>query len=701
MHMPDLLFEIGAEEMPGHAVLPALTQMERLIAECLQRLRLSHGQVSSYGTPRRLALVVKDVADRQPDREVEYKGPPAARAFTEGGDPTDAAFGFANARGVAVNDLTIKKTENGIFAFATVKEQGKPAKEVLPGPLGEIITSLTFPKTMRWADLDVRFIRAIRWLVAMLGGEVLPVEVGDVAAGNVTRGHRVLGPVSVTLTDASEYVAQLEKAHVIADHRRRRETIIQQAQAAAAEFNGTAVLRGAIVEENNFMAEWPVCIVGSFGERYLELPDEVVAMVMEKHQGYFPVAAESGALMAKFIIVANVGKDAADIVRAGNEKVIEARLADAEFYIREDTKTSPEQALEKLRRVTFLENLGTLYDKTMRLQVLVKWLGERVGADKQELAAFQRAALLSKTDQVTQMIGDTKLAELQGTIGAYYAVAAGEDQVVADAIAEQYMPVGADGALPASVGAALLAIADKIDNLASSFYLGMEPSGTKDPMGLRRQAQGIIAIAFDRRIHFSFDDIVSLDMGLLPEVNDEDAPSISEAAERLKALMASRLESALEAAGVGYDIVRAVLATKWNDVVEVMERGQALAKIRAEDTEFEAAVDTATRPANIVRPTNLAPGVDVEPALFVEPIEERLWDAYEETAEEVKAALSDSADYGGVWEALKSLRKPIDEYFLQVMVNVEDDKLRTNRLALMRRLDRLYMKLADFTEIVQ
>ncbi len=699
--MPDLLFEIGAEEMPANVVLPALDQMAQMMGEGLDGLRLSHGEIATYATPRRLAVLVSDTAHRQPDREVEYKGPPAERAFTDDGDPTDAAFGFAKARGVDVKDLAVKETDNGVFVSVTVKEEGRPAVEVLPEMLTEIIGALDFPKTMRWGSLDVRFIRPIRWLVAMLGSEVIPIEIADLESSRVTWGHRVLSPEPVELPDAADYLGALEQAHVIADHRLRRQIIIEQAEAVAVEVNGTAVLHDEIAEENNFLVEWPLCILGSFDQRYLELPDEVIATVMEKRLSYFPVAAESGALMARFIVVANIAEGAADMVRAGNEKVIGPRLADAEFYIQADTKITPEQSLDKLRRVTFLENLGTLYDKTMRLQILAKWLCERIGADEAELATTQRAALLSKTDQISQMIGDTKLAGLQGTIGGYYALVAGEDRTVSQAIAEQYMPIGADSALPASMAGALLAVADKIDNLASSFFVGAEPSGTKDPMGLRRQAHGIIAICMDRRMHFSLDDIISLDMGLLPDLPDEQMPDIAEAAARLKVFIAARIENFLQAVEVSYDVIRAVLATSWDDAVDIIERAEALTTIRAEDNEFEPAVDTATRPANIVRPSDLPADVQVDAKLFVEPIEQHLWDAYQECAEQVVAALSDRSDYLAVWEALKGLREPIDDYFIQVMVNVEDEELRTNRLAVMRELDRLYLRLADFSEIVQ
>jgi glycyl-tRNA synthetase beta chain len=699
--MPQLLLEIGAEEIPANAVLPALQQMEEMMGRELKRLRLAYGEIATYATHRRLAIVVKRLAENQPDQEVEHKGPPVERAFTEEGDPTDAAIGFAKARGVDVSDLAVRETDKGSFVFATVQEEGKATLEVLPSLLTEMIASLEFPKTMRWGELEMRFVRPIRWLVALLGAEVVPIQVADLTSGRVTHGHRALHPEPVELTDAGEYLQKLENAYVIADHRRRRREIVEQAEAVAAEVDAAPVLRKEIVDENNFLVEWPTCLLGQFDERYLELPDEVIATVMEKHQSYFPVVPESGSLLARFIVVANIAADAGPVVRTGHEKVIAARLADAEFYVNEDTKRSPDEAREELRRVTFLGNLGTLYDKTMRLEILVKWLCQRQGVDGEIVESLQRAAAISKIDQISQMVGDTKLADLQGIIGGYYAAAAGENQTVSEAIAEQYKPVSADGELPTSPGGAVLSVADRIDNIAAAFYLGMEPTGTKDPMGLRRQSQGLIAICLERSLHFSLPDVVSLVMGLLPDLPNSEMPDVAEAGLKLREFIAGRIENLLEVSGVGYDIVRAALGTPWDDTVEVITRAKALAEIRAHDDEFGQTVDTATRPANIVRHTDLPASAEVDVGLFTEPVEQQVWDSCELAREQLEVALKAGADYARAWEVLKTLSKPIDDYFLAVMVNVEDEELRTNRLAVMRELDSLYLRLADFTQIVQ
>lgn len=700
--MPDLLFEIGVEEMPAGIIKPALSQMQQMMTGGLTELRLEHGEVETMASPRRLAILVEDVAQQQPDQEVVYKGPPADRAFTDEGDPTDAAYGFAKAKGAEVSDLQIEDTDNGSFVFVHSEETGLPAIEVLPGLLTEIVEGLNFPKQMRWADVGVRFVRPIRWIVALLGDRVIPFEYAQVAAGNTSSGHRFLSDGDVKISQAADYRAAMESVDVMVDHNERRDYIIQQAREAAGAYNGEAVLDEETLNENTFSVEMPFCVTGTFDERYLSLPDEVLATVMEKHQSYFPVADSNGHLMSRFIIVSNIGGKAEDNVRAGNEKVIEARLADAEFYIEEDTKEPPEEKLDELRRVTYMEGLGTLYDKVMRLQAIGKWLCERLNASEEIEQTVNRAALLSKTDQVSLMVGDTKLAGLQGIAGAHYARHAGEPAGVCEAIAEQYLPVSADGDLPDSFPGAVLAIADKIDNLCASFYAGMEPTGAKDPMGLRRQAQGMVRICADRGLRFSLDDLVSLNMGLLPDLpDDEDVPDVPEATRKLKEFITGRLDSFLQERGVGYDTVRAVLATNWRGIVDVIRRGQAVAEIREEDPEFEGTVDTATRPANIVRPVELPADAAVDEQLFEDPIETELWEAFQVASRKVSAALSGPPDFRAAWDILKGLRGVIDRYFDEVMVNAKDEKLRTNRLALMRDLDTLFCRLADFTEIVQ
>ncbi|MEN6404075.1 MAG: glycine--tRNA ligase subunit beta [Armatimonadia bacterium] len=697
--MPDLLIEIGVEEIPADVILPALDQMKVALADGLTALRLTHGAVEVYGTPRRLAAIVKDVADRQPDEVKEIKGPPASAAFDAEGNPTKAAQGFAAKNGLDVSALRVVEEAKGSFVYATVQESGQPAAEVIPALLDEMMTGFVFPKTLKWGDLEERFARPVRWLIALLGTEVLLWQFAGVQSGRTTRGHRFLGDCAVEISSPDADLDVLRSQHVLADHRERREIIAQKAQQAAAAVGGSPRLDPDLLDENNFLVEWPSCILGSYPDRFMALPEAVPVTVMQKHQRYFPVEDAAGKLMPYFIIIRNGEGRGEDLIRQGNEKVIVPRLEDAEFYMTEDLKTPLPERLESLKRVTYMESLGTLFDKTTRIERLVEWLCEHLDvADCDRLAAL-RAAELSKCDQVTLMVGDGKLAALQGLIGGHYARLAGEPESVVEALSQQYLPIRPDDPAPASDAGKMLALADKLDNLAAAFRLGMIPKGTRDPQGLRRQTQALITIMQEGDYRLDVRELVWHALSLLPDPDPcpKGALSTDEAAEALLDFIHGRLAAAMEDEGVGYDVVRAVLAADWHAPVEIIERGRALQAIRAAATDFEAQVDTATRPANISRSAALDEACCVNPSLFADPTETALWDACQRAAAEIEAA----PDYPAIWEALRKLHDPIEALFEAVMVNADDEALRTNRLALMRTLDRLYLKLADFTQIVQ
>ncbi len=703
--MPDLLVEIGVEEIPAPVVLPALEQLRQAVDEGLTARRLEHGPVRVFGTPRRLAVLVTDVAACQPDEVKEVKGPPAAAAFDADGKPTPAALGFAASRGVAMDQLRVVETDKGSFVFATVAERGQPASVVIPALLTDVLNDLSFPKTMRWGDVDTRFCRPVRWLVALLDEEVLEWTYAGLKAGRTTRGHRFLGPGSGDIARPSAYVETLRDLFVIVDHEERENLIAAKAREVAATVNARPRLDPDLLTENNFLVEYPTCVLGSFPERYLALPERVPVTVMEKHQRYFAVEDEHGALLPYFVIVRNGSEAGSDIVRRGNEKVIVPRLEDAEFYLTEDLKTPLPERLETLRRVTYMESLGSLYDKTKRLEAWVSWLNERLpGLSEDERQAALRAAMLSKCDQVTLMVGDGKLAALQGYIGGHYARCAGEPEAVAVALAEQYLPVRQDDPLPATAAGRLLAVADRFDNLCAAFTLGLVPRGTRDPQGLRRQTQGLIAILLEAG--YRLDLLSALSFGLAQIPRPDPAPKgalePTEARDALWEFIASRLQAILEDEGLSYDTVRSALGSHWTDVVDVIERARALGFLRRSAADFEAQVDTATRPANIWRGTDLPAETVVDPALFADPTEQSLWTVWGVARERI-AALKQTApvDYRAVWETLSQLQQPIAALFDAVMVNAEDMNLRRNRLAMMRELDRLYLELADFREIVQ
>ncbi|MGE5532134.1 MAG: glycine--tRNA ligase subunit beta [Bacteroidota bacterium] len=702
--MPDLLIEIGVEEIPAPVVLPALDQMRQALDEGLTALRLTHGAVEIYGTPRRLAAIIRDVADRQPDETREVKGPPASAAFDGEGNPTKAAAGFAAKQGVEVTDLRLVEEDKGSFVYATVQEVGKPASDVIPGLLDSLMTGFTFPKTLKWGDLEDRFARPVRWLVALLGEQLLDWEFAGVKAGKTTRGHRFLGQCEVEVASPGTYLETLRAQSVIADVAERRQMIADKAAEVSAQVGGQPRLDPDLLDENNFLVEFPSCILGSYSEHYLSLPEAVPVTVMQKHQRYFPVEDASGKLMPYFIIIRNGDGRGADTIRKGNEKVIVPRLDDAEFYMSEDLKTPLAERIEALKRVTYMESLGTLYDKTKRIEAWVEWLCERLPIGAEDVDIARRAAHLSKCDQVTLMVGDGKLAALQGIIGGHYARLGGEPEGVCVALAQEYLPVRADDPPPSTAAGKLVALADKFDNMCAAFLLGMIPRGTRDPQGLRRQAQAILSVLISANWRFDLEAGLKFGLGLLPspEPRPKGALTVEEATVAMQEFFNGRIETLLQDEGVSYDVVRAVLAAKWDNAVEIIERARALAEVRKLACDFEAQVDTATRPANIWRTADLASEAQVEASLFADPSEQALWSVYEQSRCEVTTLKSaEIVDYPAIWTSLSTLREPIEKLFDTVMINAEDAALRTNRLAMMRDLDGLYRELADFTQIVQ
>jgi len=702
----DLLYEIGVEEIPANAVLPALSQLEAVIGQGLDRLRLGHGQIATYGTPRRLAIVVNDVHDRQEDVVEQIKGPPAQVAFDAEGNPTEAAVGFANSRGVELSDLEVRTVDAGEWVFARVGRPGQPATELLPPLLKQATEQLSFPKTMWWAEEGFRFARPLRWLVALLGEQLLNLEIAGIRATQTTRGHRVRGASSIEIDHPGRYLELLEANGVIADHRRRREMIVQQATELAATWSCRPRIDLNILTEVNFLVEYPACVMGNFGSEYLQLPQEVIVTVLQGHQKAFPVEDEQGNLAPNFIAVTNADPAAADTVCAGWERVIVARLDDAQFYYEQDMGQPLAERREALKRVTFMEKLGTLYDQSERLAELTAWLAEHLDeVSESDAQAAHRAAELAKCDQVTMMVRDGKLGEvLQGVIGGYYARNSGESQAVATAISEQYLPAQPGDSIPTTAAGRMLSLADKMDHLAACFRLGEIPRGSADPYALRRRAAGLIEIVRQTGYHFPLSGFIQQNLELLPVPPDDSSlVPTSQAASRLQNLFAERLQAVWEQEGVDYDICRAVLATDWNDIAEANARAKMLAELRSTDpVAFSDLVTAAERPARITRPENIPEAAEVVPSLFEHPTESRLLEEFVKVRGEIETLLADkSPDWVQVAALLAGLLPVIHQYFEDVMVMVEDKNLRRNRLALLRDIDQLFLHLADFLKIVQ
>jgi len=701
----DLLFEIGVEELPAGYVPPALEQLERGVRAGLQELRLAFDDVVTYGTPRRLAVFVADVSERQADHEEEAMGPAAKVAFDAEGKPTKALLGFCAGKGVDVSAVRRVETPKGEYVAVTVKHVGRPAAEVLPGLLGALAPKLQFPKTMRWDGGDYRFGRPVRWLVALLGDHVLPVQAFGLTAGRASFGHRFLHPGTVEIPSPRRYVEALQGVYVLADHRARRLAIEEQVAKVAAARGGRVVADEELVDINNFLVEWPTAVEGSFGAHYLDLPREVIVTALREHQRFFAIEQVDGTLLPGFVTVRNGDDRGLAGVRRGNEIVLVARLEDAKFYWESDLKHPPGEIVEKLAGVVWMEGLGSLREKAARLEALAGWLAERLAPSAGEAA--RRAALLAKTDLLGEMIGSGKeYASLEGVMGGHYARRAGEPEDVAAAIAEHYRPRGAGDELPATDAGALLSLADKLDHVAGAFVAGKSPSGSEDPYGVRRAANGAVRIVLEKG--WSLDlRAAAMEMTRAFFAADPDLPQ-AEIMKKLGEFLRSRVDTALEDRGVPYDSREAALEARirmggatrpgWCDAADALARGRALEAFRG-DPRFAPLVVLDKRVANILRAATetLPPALDR--ARLAEPAEQALLAALE-AARARTEPLWEARDYAAIIPALLEMESAIHGFFDKVLVNAEDAAVRLNRLRLLAEVRESFVRGWDLSKVV-
>jgi glycyl-tRNA synthetase beta chain len=681
----DLLLEIGSEEIPAKFMPAVLTQLADIAKTKFAERRIACGEVQTVGTPRRLALIVRGMAEQQADRDSENKGPAVKIAFDDSGAPTKAAQGFARGQGVDVKDLVVRDG----YVYAVIHEAGQPVANILPELLPEIITAINFPKSMRWGDLDLRFARPIRWLVALFGRDVVPFSLAGVTSGNVSSGHRFLSKGPVKLASVDEYFAKMTENHVMVDQNLRRQVIREQVEKLAVQQGGAAVIDEDLLEEVVFLVEYPTALCGRFEEKYLALPPEAVITPMREHQRYFPVFAADGKLLPVFITVRNGGQDYIDIVRHGNERVLKARLADARFFFEEDKKAPLADRVEKLKTIVFQEGLGTMYDKTVRLEKLAAAIAKAAGLPEAELPTIERGAHLAKADLVTGMVYE--FTELQGVMGREYAKLSGEKPAVAEAVFEHYLPRFAGDMLPKTPAGRVVSIADKLDNIVSTFSRGLIPTGSQDPYALRRQALGIVNILIDAGYHVSLKQLAAAAMDLLAIGEERRARLFEDIAEFFRL----RLKSLLADEGVRYDMVDAVLAADTDDVYDVWLRAKALAEGGATEA-MQRAVQALTRAGNLAKN---AAGDAIDPALFASDGEKALYAALQDARTKI-AALSVARDYAGVLKVMAGLAAPIDAFFTQVMVMVDDAAVRENRLALLKGITTLTARVADLSKIV-
>lgn len=686
----DLLLEIGLEEMPAHVVTPSMKQLEQKTAKFLDEHRLTYDSIETFSTPRRLAIKVTNIPECQEDSEEEVKGPAKKIALDPEGNWSKAAQGFVRGQGLTTDDITFRELKGVEYVYVKKYTHGKPAKEVLTG-LADVVKSLTFPVTMHWADFDFEYIRPIHWIVALLDDEVIPFEVLDVQTDRRSRGHRFLGE-DVTFVHAKEYEEKLQEQFVIAAPQKRQQMIVEQAEELAQKNNWVIDLDATLLEEVNNLVEYPTVFAGDFEEKYLSVPEEVLVTSMKEHQRYFEVRNEEGLLLPHFISARNGDYVKLDNVIRGNQKVLTARLEDAEFFYNEDKKMSIEQYVEKLKSVTFHEKIGSIYEKMQRVQVIARILGESVGLSTEELADLQRAAEIYKFDLVTNMVGE--FPELQGIMGEKYARLNGEKPAVARAIKEHYMPTSSEGELPESAIGAVLAIADKLDSIFSFFTVGMIPSGSNDPYALRRQAYGVVRIIEAKNWAFP---LVNLQHAINQEINQDITRfgiELSEGQKEVIDFVKGRLRQLLTTKKVRHDIIDAVLNAEQKDLTKAFAAAQ-LFKERLEDEDFKPSMEALTRVVNLAKKVEDDTAKEIDPTLFENEAEKELYEA----VNQVKAQLPDqSLDEN--YNQLVALRPLIEAYFDKTMVMVEDPAVRNNRLAQLQQIAEMALSLASLDQII-
>lgn len=682
----DLLLEIGTEEIPAKFMPGALAQLESTAKAKLADLRIIHGEVRAVGTPRRMVVIVKEVAACQADKHSENKGPSVKIAFGPDGAPTKAALGFARGQGIDPAALVVKDD----YIYAIVHEVGRPVAELLPGLLHEIVNNLSFPKNMRWGDLDMRFVRPIRWMVALFGSQVVPFTLAGVTSGNVTRGHRFLGQTEVEVNSVADYFARLEENFVMVDQDERRRVIKEQIETLAVGRGGMATIDEELLEEVVYLVEYPTALCGNFEEKYLSLPPEAIITPMREHQRYFPVSDKAGKLLPIFITVRNGGSEHIDIVRHGNERVLRARLADAQFFFEEDQKVPLAARVDKLKSIVFQEGLGTLYDKVLRLERLAAGVGQILGISQNELDVVNRGAQLAKADLVTGMVNE--FTELQGIMGREYARLSGEQPEVAEAVFEHYLPRFAGDILPQSTAGRLISIADKMDNIVSTFSRGLLPTGSQDPYALRRQALGIVNILIDAKYHVSLAAITGQAMDLLGISNIEQRTKLLA---DIQDFFRLRIKNILTDENLRYDMIDAVLAAGSDDTYDTWLRAKAMS-VEGGTIAMQKAVQAFVRVGNLAKN---AGSETIEPGLFSAEAEHALYKAYAEASTVIEKYQAEK-NYQGVLTVLAGMAAPIDAFFGAVMVMVEDAAVKNNRLALLRAISALSARTADLSKIV-
>ncbi len=684
----DYLFEIGTEEMPAHVVAKSVKQLADRTGKFLKDNGLSFKNIKTFSTPRRLTILVQELAEKQADIDEIKKGPSKKIALDKDGNWSKAAEGFVRGQNMSVDDIYFQKIKDVEYAYIHVKKEGKKATEILLG-MDQIVKELAFPTKMRWGNYDLEFVRPIHWIVSLFGSEIIPVKILDIVAGRKTYGHRFLGE-SLVLATSDDYESALKSQFVIADANQRKNMILSQINSLCEKNDWQVKIDSGLLEEVTNLVEYPTIFSGSFNEKYLNIPKEVLITSMKDNQRYFEVYDHEGTLINHFIAIRNGNSDYLDNVIAGNEKVLVARLDDAQFFYDEDKKYPLSHFVEKLSSVSFHDKIGSMAEKMLRVKLIGEYIGEKINISSSELADFDRAADIYKFDLVTNMVGE--FAELQGIMGTHYAELAGERKAVSQAIKESYLPSSADGDLPTTKIGSLLSIADKLDTIIAFFGAGMIPNSSNDPYALRRSAYGIVRILINQSWNISIEDALKDIIALLKGKTVAKLPNDEATQAEISDFIINRVKQLLQVKKYSYDVIDAVLASNQQNVANILSIADILQE-NHDDSKFKKVVESLTRIANILKKADFSEAEQINPDLFENNSEKALYD-------KINLLLDKSLDVKTLYSEFVQLQPVIDEYFDSNMILDKNEAVKINRLSQLKLIDKLALEFGDLSKLV-
>ena len=693
--MNSVILEIGTEEIPAQYMENTLKDLNRLVQKHLEDARINYKEIKVYGTPRRLVLFIFHINEKQEDIFRKIKGPAHSIAYNKDSLPQKPALMFAQSQEVNVEDLIVEDTEKGQYVFALKSKIGQPTIDILSQIFPKIIMSMQFPKSMRWEEKSLRFIRPIRWILALYGKEIIRFNLGGLKSENITYGHRLLAPKKIKISSTREYFKKIEKNYVIIDPQIRENIIRTDIKRIIKEIHGEEIINEKLLKELVYLVEYPNAILGEYDKKYLKLPKDVLTVVMEKHQKYFPVFKNKDELLPLFIVIINNSKEYASKIKEGNENVLRARLEDAKFFYQEDQKTPLEKKIDKLKNVIFQENLGSLFDKTKRLESLCEYIADVLQIEQKEKQDLLRSANLCKADLVTEMVKE--FPELQGIMGKEYAVLSNERKEVAEAIFGHYLPRFSGDILPRTKNGMTLAISDKVDNIVGCFLSGLTPTGSQDPYGLRRQTRGKIAIILKHNLKISLKDIIQKSLSLYTvnapsELKIDENEIVSQVLNFIK----QRVKNIFLEDGISYDVIDAVLATDNNgDIVDIKHRVEAIEEFYHQPI-FGKIITSSSRVLNLSKNSEKT---EINKLLLREKAELNLYHNYEDIYPRIKKFICNK-EYKKTLKLLGDLCEPVDEFFDQVLVMDKDKDIRKNRVALIKKIGILFNQVADLSKIV-